>query len=124
MFYNHCALYSVLSLDNSKFYCKVCDLGFSFKSAYERHVDSARHKMYVASFVPLENEDLQFDEDIPSMLSRHFHQMTWRSVRLSTIDIFYTFCGIVVSIIIGLYPYFIVYLNCITVVKLTHIHAF
>ena len=69
MFYNHCALYSVLSLDNSKFYCKVCDLGFSFKSAYERHVDSARHKMYVASFVPLENEDLQFDEDIPSMLS-------------------------------------------------------
>lgn len=104
MFCIHCAFILYYVLDNSKFYCEVCDLGFSFKSAYERHVDSSKkHKLYAASLVPLENENLQFDEEIPSMLSPPFSS---NDLEVSIINL-YTCQGIVVvaSIHIGLYPY-------------------
>ena len=40
-------------------------MSFSFNSAYERHIDSSKHKLYSASLLPLEDEvNMQFYEDI------------------------------------------------------------
>ena len=56
------------------FFCTICEVGFAFKSRYEKHIQSSRHQYLSTMMQPDPNEQSLTEVNLPEYTAGDYHE--------------------------------------------------